>query len=297
MRWTTLAVCGLLGTTFSALLAQNPPPQQSGQTQPAQTQPAAPKQPVMTPEQQKTLGTILSTWEADARSLQALYVNFAIEETDAAFPTPKKSYGEAKVLKMPSGRYGFSLEIFDVDAKGNPIPTQLKTKYVFSENWMYNFDIPTKTIITDPLKNMAFKPDDGPFAFLFGMKATDAARRFRMTLVQEDQAYHWLRIEAMTDQDRKDFIVAQLGVVKDNYANCPKGFPVQIQYRDPPGNLKHWVFKQVIRNDLSKVAMSDFSVEQYKKAGWQIRAAPQNGAQTVNPGQIVPAGANGTPRK
>lgn len=251
----------------------------------------------MTPEQQKTLGSILSTWETDARTLQSLYVNFAIEEKDAAFPMPKKSYGEAKVLKMPSGRYGFSLEIFDVDAKGNPIPTQLKSKFVFSENWMYNFDIPTKTIITDPLKNMAFKPDDGPFAFLFGMKATDAARRFRMTLVQEDDFYHWLRIEAMTDQDRKDFTVAQLGVVKAAYANCPKGFPARIMYRDPAQNVKDWVFKQVIRNDLSKVSMSDFAVEQYRKAGWQFKALLKPVLRLLTLGQIVPAGANGTPRK
>ncbi len=297
MRWTTWAVCGLLGTTFSASLAQNPPPQQPGQAQPVQTQPAAPQLPAMTPEQQQTLGTILSTWEADAKSLQALYVNFAIEEKDKAWPTPKKSYGEAKVLKMPSGRYGFSLEIFEIDAKGNPIPNQLKSKFVFSENWMYNFDIPTKTIFTDPLKNTAFKPDDGPFAFLFGMKATDAARRFRMTLVQEDADYYWLRIDAMTDQDRKDFVVAQLGVVKKNYANCPKGFPARIMYRDPAENLKDWVFKQVIRNDLSKVSMSDFAVEQYKKAGWQMKASPQIGGQAANPSQIIPAGANGTPRK
>jgi hypothetical protein len=64
MRWTTLAVCGLLGTTFSATLAQNPPPQQPGQTQPgqtqpAQTQPAAPQQPVMTRRAAENLGVDL----------------------------------------------------------------------------------------------------------------------------------------------------------------------------------------------------------------------------------------------
>lgn len=291
MHWTTLAVCGLLGITFSATLAQAP-------AQPGQAQPAAPQQPVMTPEQQKTLDSILGTWETDAKNLQALFVSFAIEEVDAAFPTPKKSYGEAKVLKMPTGQYGLRLEIFELDKNGAPVPTQIKSKYVCSGTWLYNFDIPAKTIFYQQLNNVNMRPDDGPFAFLFGMKATDANKRFRMSLVQEDQYYHWLRVEAMTDQDRKDFTMAQLGVVKDAYPTCPKGFPAQIMYRDPARNLKTWVFKQVIRNDLSKVTMADFSVEAEKKAGWQFRAAPSQTSQTpANAGQVLPAGANVPPRK
>ncbi|HMO35527.1 MAG TPA: hypothetical protein PKA06_05745, partial [Gemmatales bacterium] len=139
--------------------------------------------------------------------------------------------------------------------------------------------------------NINMKPDDGPFAFLFGMKATEATKRFRMSLVQEDQDYYWVRVEALTDQDKKDFVVAQLGVVKDAYPNCPKGFPAQIMYREPNNNLKTWIFKQVIRNDLTKVSMTDFSVEEEKKAGWKLLPAikQSNNNAGGGTGQVVPA--------
>jgi TIGR03009 family protein len=285
-----LAIIALMGLGVNVAVAQNPPPQAG---QPPAQQP--------TPQElQQKLDSILQLWETDAKSLQALYVNFAIEEKDDSrgFMNVKKLFGEAKVLRLPTGHYALRLEISDVDAAGNPIPGQVRSKYICSGTWLYNFDIANRTITYNQLNNTNMKPDDGPFAFLFGMKATDAVKRFQMEVVQEDQHYMWLRVVALTDQDKRDFTMAQLGVVKDAYPTCPKGFPAQIMYRDPAKSLKTWFFKQVIRNDLSKVTMADFSVEAEKKAGWKFLPAPQQTSATpANQGQVIPASGNQPPRK
>lgn len=279
---------GLL--TLSILLAHaaGVSAQQPGQAAPIQL-------PTMTPEQQQTLDQIRNTWEADAKSLQSLYVKFMIDRTDNTFKKSTKSYGEAKVLKMPTG-YGLKLETFPFDRTGRPELTRLESKYVCSGMWFYNFDIAAKTIIFQRMQNQNVRPDDGPFAFLFGMKASDSNKRFNMAVVQQDKDYTWIKIVPLTGQDQRDFTVAQLGVV--NYANAisPKYFPLRIMWREPGGNDVSWDFKEVTRNDLNKVTMSDFTVEAEKKAGWQLREAPPQGAAASTPPQGTPTGG-GAPRK
>lgn len=256
--------------------------------------------PALSPEQQKlALDDIRNTWEAEAKSLQSLYVQFLIETTDNSFGKDKAkklmSYGEAKVLKMPTGQYGLKLETYGLDSSGRPNLARLERKYVCSGMWFYNFDIPSKTIIFQRMLNQNMRPDDGPFAFLFGMKATEANNRFAMSIVQQNKDYTWIRVNPLTAQDQRDFKVAQLGVV--NFANTisPKFFPLRIMWQEPGGNEISWEFKSVVRNDANKVTMADFSVEAEKKAGWQLREAPAQGAAANNPAQGTPTG--GAPRK
>lgn len=289
-NWATMALVLLSMTT--ALQAQAPggPPQQPGQAAPPQT-------PAISPEHQAILDGVLKTWEADAKGLQSLYVQFAIEETDPVFKKKTNCYGEAKVLKMPTGQYGLKLEIFNLDRNGQPDRNSVKEKYVCSGLWFYTFDFGTKTITFRKLENQNMRPDDGPFAFLFGMKALDARKRFSMSIVQQDQHYTWIKIIPLTAQDQRDFAVAQLGVIKYANAVSPKDFPLRIMWREPGGKDLSWDFKAVVRNDLTKVGMADFAVENEKKAGWQLREAPGLGtaAPTAPPG--VPTSGNGAPRK
>ncbi|MFO0814807.1 MAG: hypothetical protein U0796_16430 [Gemmatales bacterium] len=260
----------------------------------APTQP--PAQQAMTPEQQQELDSILSSWESDAKTLKALLVAFTIEEKDPTFGKVNKSYGEAKVLQLANGQYGLKLEVFELNAQGQPDMSKLKRKYVCSGTWLYNFEIPSKTIFVSQLQNQNVRPDDGPFAFLFGMKAGEAKKRFAMSIAQRDQHYTWLRIQPLTDQDRRDFAVAQLGLV--NYANAisPKHFPLRIMWREPGNTEQSWEFKTVVRNDLNRVTVADFNVEDAKKAGWQVKQAPTQ-AQTNRPTQGVPTGGGSIPRK
>jgi len=284
MRSSFWAVMGLvLLSTTSASRAQAPggPPQQPGQP------------PAVSAEQQKALDGVLASWEADAKTLQSLFVQFTIEEADPVFKTKTKLFGEAKVLKMPTGQYGLRLEIFNLDRNGQPDRNNIKEKYVCSGLWFYTFDFSSKTITYRKLENQNMKPDDGPFAFLFGMKAVDARKRFSMSIVQQDKHYTWIKIIPLTDQDRRDFAVAQLGVIQYANAISPKDFPLQIMWREPGGKDLSWNFKSVVRNDLNRVSIADFTVD---KQGWQVREAPALGAApNTTPG--IPTSGNGAPRK
>src|SRR5882724_878974 len=83
---------------------------------PGQTNSGQPTRTTTTFQQQVMEG-ILAAWEADAKALQSLFVEFRIEEKGDPF-SPNKitaSHGEAKVLKMPTGQYSVKLEIFNLD--------------------------------------------------------------------------------------------------------------------------------------------------------------------------------------
>lgn len=277
-------LCIMLGLLLAGIVSAQAPGQQ--QQPPAQA-------PAMTPEQQKDLDAILANWEADAKGLKALLVAFLIEEKDPTFGGVSKSYGEAKVLQMANGQYGLKLEVFDLNAAGQPDMSKLKRKYVCSGTWLYEYDVSSKTISYKQLQNNGVRPDDGPFAFLFGMKANDAKKRFAMSMVKKDDHYTWLRIEPLTEQDQKDFVVAQLGLVNYENAISPKHFPLRIMWREKSNKELSWEFKAVIRNDLNRVTVADFNIENDKKAGWKLVQAP---AQT-RPLQGTPTGGGSLPRK
>jgi TIGR03009 family protein len=274
---------------------QTPPVKPGGQ-------PAQPPQPTMTPEQQMVLDHVLQTWEADAKGLQSIYVQFLITQKDVTFGVEDKSFGEAKVLKLATGAYGLRLDVYALDSSGTRgDPNKLKQRIICTGNWIYTFDLAAKLIHARQVMNVNMKPDDGPFAFIFGMQAVDAKKRFEMLIAKQEKDWTWIQVRAKEAQDQKDFTVANVGVINQAFAVAPKFFPLIIQWREPNGNIQSWHFQSVIRNDGTKVGPMDFSIEEDKKRGWQVRIVPNEGAlQKPNPanpaGGVVPTGAN-APRK
>lgn len=285
MGWTVIALAGLVP---GSLLGQAPP-------NPAgQGNPGVPQQPpAVSPEQQKVLTDVLTTWETDAKALQSLYVQFEELHVDAVFKQQTKYYGEAKILKMPTGQYGLRLEMYGVGVDGKPDYSKLHQKYICSGNWFYQFDSASKIIFFHRLENQNVKPDDGPFAFIFGISALSAQRRFNLAVAQQDKDWTWIKVVPLTEQDKKDFAIALLGLV--NYANAvsPKYFPLQIKWREIGNTERTWTFKQVLRNDPSKVTAMDFTIEEDKKRGWTLKEVPPQGSMSRQPAPnpITPAGA------
>lgn len=293
MGWTViaLAVC-----VPGALLGQTTPTHPAGgQGTAGAAQPPA----AVSPEQQKVLTDVLTTWEADAKALQSLYVTFEEFHVDAVFKKQSRYYGEAKILKMPTGQYGLRLEMYQTGVDGKPDYSKLHRKYICSGNWFYQFDPASKLIFFHRLENQSVKPDDGPFAFIFGISALSAQRRFDLTIAQQDKDWTWIKVLPRTEQDLRDFEIALLGLV--NYANqiSPKYFPVQIKWREKGSkDERTWTFKQVVRNDLSKVGPMDFTIEEDKKRGWTLKEVPPQGSMSRPPATnpVTPAGAV-VPRK
>jgi len=263
-----------------------------------QTGQASPGQPAgLNPLQQKMMEGILAAWEADAKNLQSLYVQFAIEETDPIFKSKTKTMGEAKVLKMPTGQYSLKLEIFNLDRQGQIDRNSVKEKYVYAGSWFYTFDYSNRIITFRKIDDPRMKPDDGPLAFLMGMKADDARKRFTMSVIQDDPQTIWIRLKPLTAQDQRYFSLLQVGIAKAARPNSPKDFPLRIMWREPGGKELSWEFTSVVRNNLAQVTVADFTIENEKRQGWQVREAQAMGVSTPNTSPGVPTSGNGVPRK
>src|SRR5262245_27769261 len=178
--WNVVAVVLMMQGLVSA--QQTPPvnPAGAGQTQPTQ--------PAMTPEQQQLLDHVLQTWEQDAKGLQSIFVQFLITQKDVTFGgVEDKSFGEAKVLRLATGAYGLRLDVYALDSSGSKgDPNKLKQRIICTGNWIYTYDLAAKLIHARQVMNVNMKPDDGPFAFIFGMQAVDAKKRFEMVIAKQD---------------------------------------------------------------------------------------------------------------
>lgn len=295
MRSSFWAIVGLfLLSACPALQAQvaGSSSQQSGQANSGQ--PAG-----LNPLQQKMMEGLLAAWEADAKNLQSLFVEFRIEEKGDPF-SPEKvtaSHGEAKVLKMPNGQFSLKLEIFNLDRNGKADRNSVKEKYIYSGSWLYTFDYSNRIITSRKINDQKMIPDDGPFAFLIGMKSADARKRFTMSIVQDDPQNTWVRIVPLTAQDQRYFTIVQIGIAKAATPNAPKNFPLRIMWREPGGKELSWLFTTVVRNNLAQVTVPDFTIDNEKKQGWQVREAPPLGASAPNTFPGVPTSGNGGPRK
>lgn len=277
------------GTTALLFLLYSPVLQAQSAGTPGQP----PGQPTGTNSlQQAILDGVLKNWELDAATLQSLYVECRVEEKGDPFKKDAvtASHGEIRVLKMPTGKYGLRLEIFRLAPNGQPDRNNLKEKYLYTGSHLYTFDFGTRVMTVRKLDNQNMRPDDGPFAFLVGMKAADSRKRFTMSIIQDDPNTLWFKIVPLTPQDQRDFVVALLGIDKVTKPGAPKNFPSCIKWQEPGQKEIAWYFRSVVRNDATRVAMTDFSVENEKKQGWQEREAPPLG------GGSPPAG-NGVPRK
>jgi TIGR03009 family protein len=253
----------------------------------------------LSPEQQKRVEEILGAWEKEGKALESLVVRFKVTKENVVFKQQTFSIGEAKVMKMPVGTYAIRLEIYAMGRDGKPDYTKLERKYIFSGVWFYDYDPSNKTIFSRTVQQ-SLKPDDGPFAFIFGLTAQDAKKRFSLNIDKADKDWTWLRIVSLTAQDQKDFVVAILGLV--NYQNKlgPKDFPLIIKWKEPNNNTNQWEITESIRNDRTKVSPLDFTIEEDKKAGWKVQLVPAQGSAVQpprGPNGVTQAGAYTPPRK
>lgn len=270
------------------------------QAQGGSNTPQQPPQPGgLTQFQQKIIDSVMAAWEEDAKNLQSLFVVFRIEEKGDPF-SPNKilaSHGEAKVLKLPSGQFGIKLEVFHLTPTGQVDRSSIKEKYIYSRSTLYTFDYSNKIVTSRKMNQQQMAPADGPFAFLLGMNAADARKRFALSIVKDDPQTVWVRIQPLTAQDQQYFTILQIGIAKAARPNAPKDFPGRIMWREPGGKELDWQFQSVVRNNPAQISDADFSIENEKRQGWQVREAPPLGETIPGTFPQLPNSGNNPPRK
>ena len=118
-------------------------------------------------------------------------------------------------------------------------------------------------------------------SFVFGMKAEEAKRRYELSIQKpEDPNYWYLVVQPRFPEDKQEFSMARLVLLKQNY------LPRQFWYMPPNGNSVTFDIP-VLEPNSRLVVATDF-VKPNVPPGWKMENAPQPRPQGAAP--VPPAG-------
>jgi outer membrane lipoprotein-sorting protein len=101
---------------------------------------------------------------------------------------------------------------------------------------------------------------DGPLPFLLGAKADKIKARYRLEILAEDDKQVQLRVYPKLQDDRQNFVRAELWLAKETY------LPTKLAFLEPNHNLVTYQFKQIWTN--IEISPSDFKGKRIE--GWEI---------------------------
>jgi TIGR03009 family protein len=210
---------------------------------------------------------VLAGWESSLTSLRSLYAECERTTIDKTFQTKEIFKGSAKYLKSPGPGQGSraSLELYKQPSQG--ANAMIFEKYICTGTYLYEYAPANKVIrIHDmPPAKAGQIADDNFLSFLFGMKATEAKQRYQLSLTPPSDAnYHYLLIQPKLAQDKADFTVARLVLLRQNF------LPAQVWFHQPNGNEVTWNFQP--RRD-AEIPASTFEQPKLLQ-GWKFERMP-----------------------
>jgi TIGR03009 family protein len=252
MRYLRLSLLAFFAFGFAAL-GQQPVPQQpmpqAGDLNPATNQ----------------LDKILVDWESAMSSIKSLYTLVIRTSTDKVLLSKDTFEGEARYIKPNKA----SLYLKDVSKPAN-------FEYlIMNGQTVYQFAAATKKIqvITAPPAKQGQVSDENFASMLFGMKATEAKKRWTLEFDKEDKYYWYINVLPKEAADKAEFSRARLVLTKNT--NMPR----EIWFEMPNGNTTTWEFRQMQPN----VTLNAKDFEQpTPPAGWQLEVVP-NQERVVRP--------------
>lgn len=221
----------------------------------------------LTASAQDNLDAVLRGWEKAMGDLQSFVAVVERKASDALGDDQVRGYAMLMKPQAAGGRNMARLELAKVP-KGEPTE-----KFIVTGPTLYQYAYGTKTVHVVPMPNANANGQDGIFAFLFGMSAEDAKKRFDIKLVQDksDKHYHQLDITPKSEQDRADFVAAKLYLYRAN------NMPAQIRFLQANKKTIQWDFRDLQLN--VKIPVEQYFVYQEMK-GWRVERgdkAPQIG--------------------
>jgi len=218
------------------------------------------------------LDEVLLQWEKAMTGIESLEVVCNRTAVDKVFQTTEVYEGKAKFLKGLRGQSSrASLEMHKRKDPGRKNEPDVYEKYICTGTFVYVYAPNEKVIRIHELP--APKPgqvaDDNFLSFLFGMKAVDAKKRYKLTYVPplpNDKWYHYVKVESIGLPDKADFTEARLTLWAD------RGLPRQLWFRQPNGNEVTWDFPRVTNG--ADIRAIEFAQPALPAADWRYVRVP-----------------------
>jgi len=223
---------------------------------------------------------ILAEWEKQSKKVTTLSVGFQRVDKSAAWGDDY-FVGRA-VLKAPNMAC-LEFQKCKLDDKGKPLTKpnakgepawvlepEPAERIVCNSKEVLQYAFAEKVLFVFPLEKEARMRalQEGPLPFLFNMKAAEAARRYGMRLLQEDEREYLIAVVPNDPDDRgnferafvwlgkKDFLPTKLrlypvqggqGSAKESqeftFYNIDKTRPIEDAFFNPPTKMKDWQTK------------------------------------------------------
>jgi TIGR03009 family protein len=251
-----------------------------------------PSLPVLTPQQQKDVDTVLENWEKESKKILTFDCSFTRWSYDAGCdansPASRTEYGVMRYGSPDKGLYRVS----EIDNNGKRVPIEPQ----FIEHWMcdgksvYGFKYPSAqknpnspkdkdagTVTEYPLPpEMQGKAIvNGPFPFLFGAEATVLKSRYAFRVLQSnDPAQVWLEAYPKSMTDAKNFSRAVIVL------NWPNMTPLALDLYSP-GGAEHRSFEFFAAQvNAKKASPKDDPFKFVLPGGWQKMVQQMSGPDT-----------------
>jgi TIGR03009 family protein len=245
----------------------------------AQQAPQAPAAPAAAPAAaDRALDDHLDKWEKAMKNIETLGAQLTRIDKDPTFDQVQKLTGVAYYMKDGKGPSAQNLALLELKLEGQK---EAKEKYLCTGTYIYKFVPEQKEIhyYELPKPKSGQVGEDSLLSLLFGMKADEAKRRYKLKLAKEDAYYIYVEITPRSAADRADFQSARLVLNKSNY------LPRQLWFEH--GN------KSEVTWDIPNLQVGMRLERKYFDApqappGWKL-VAGESRRQTVRPASPTPS--------
>lgn len=248
---------------------------------------------------------ILDEWEQKSARIKSLHGKHTRYVYNHVFELEKRAEGKFYVETPDKGRIdlvGLPPEKKDVSKKRGPTGKPFRIEADRDEMWicngeeivMVNGDEKTYEVAPLPKELRGTNIIDGPLPFLFGMKATDAEKRYQLSLVGQSEKSLTILIIPRRQSDVDNYKEAEIRLDKKTY------LPLAVKMIDGSGLETVYVFEILDVNNTSlrsKLAGifgdSDPFHPDLRKKGYKL-VLPSIEEGTARPPALGAKGANGT---
>lgn len=188
-----------------------------GQVAPAPGQTAAPAVPPVDP---RKMDEILKVWESRSVKLTSLQAMFTRKHVEPVW-NKTTVFDGVVILKSPNLAFLDYKKLVPNPAKPGSFQAEQDEQIICTGTEVYRYQyrenpkVLTIYELAKEERNRAL--EEGPFPFMFNMKAEKAKERYRMRVLREEQAYYIIEVLPLLDIDKESFSRALVQLSKSTY--------------------------------------------------------------------------------